>query len=137
MLLRPIEFCFHDGGAIGRWQEYTIVAEVAPLRKRTYKAGAHPHNLHPETHIPISHTSSPDYKTMSGPADGKYYIQLASSDRQPRIGVDYVEGLPVVPRVITDGRNNVVSPLVFVQCQLRSNTRSSLVFLSLYDGMMR
>ena len=73
---------------------------------------------------------------MSGPADGRYYIQLAT-DRQPRIGVDNV-GAPVAP-VITDGWNNVVSPSVFFQRSLRSYpfiSRGSLCLPFLYDGMM-
>ena len=73
---------------------------------------------------------------MSGPASGKYYIQLASKERQPRIGVDSSGDLPVVAPVITDGRDNVVSPLVFVQHQLRSylfDSRSSLCLPFLYD----
>ena len=72
---------------------------------------------------------------MGGPAPGKYYIQLATG-RQPRIGADTSGNLPVVAPVITDGRDNVVSPLVFVQHQLRSylfNPRCSLCFPFLYN----
>ena len=48
---------------------------------------------------------------MSGPEDGTYRIQLAVVPN-PLIGVDDV---PVIPKpVITEGANNVVSPLVFV-----------------------
>jgi hypothetical protein len=54
---------------------------------------------------------------MGGPEDGEYYIQLVAVP-QPRIGIDG-GGAPVVP-VVTDGSNNIVSPLAFVQCQLRS-----------------
>ena len=106
--------------------------EAVPPYKRTYKAGAHAHNLHPD-HIPISHNNSPDYKTMSGPDTGEYLIQLVADPRPP-IGVDDGSA-PLVP-VVTDGNNNIVSPLVFVQCQLRSlhpsNYRSSLCLPCLY-----
>ena len=92
------------------------MVEAVLLGKRTYKVGVHPHNLYPETHIPITHPTSPDYKTMGGPATGIYHIQL-DSGRRPLVGV--TGDAPVLP-VITDGRNNVVSPSVFVQCRLRS-----------------
>jgi hypothetical protein len=54
---------------------------------------------------------------MSGPQDGKYLIQLAVDGPNLPIGVEF-GGAPVKP-VITEGSDNVVSPLVFVG-QLRS-----------------
>jgi hypothetical protein len=52
---------------------------------------------------------------MSGPEPGKYWIQLAG-DPKPYIGV---EPGPGVKPVVTAARNNIVSALVFVQCQPR------------------
>ena len=87
-----------------------------PLGKRTYKAGVHLHDLHPETRIPIIHPTSPDYKAMGGPETGIYQIQ-PDSGRRPLAGV--TGNAPVLP-VITDGISNLVSPSVFVQRRLRS-----------------
>ena len=51
---------------------------------------------------------------MSGPPSGKYWIRLALGS-EPSIGVD--AGPAPVKRVITEGINNIVSPMVFVQSQ--------------------
>ena len=48
---------------------------------------------------------------MSGPPSGKYWIRLALGS-EPSIGVD--AGPAPVKRVITEGINNIVSPMVFV-----------------------
>ena len=64
-----------------------------------------------------NHTTLRDYKAMGGPHNGKYYI-LPAVDPKIIVGVDGV-GNPWVP-VVTDGKNNVVSPLVFALPQLRS-----------------
>jgi len=79
------------------------LVEAVPLRKRTYKTGAHPHNLHPESHISITHPTSPDYKAMGGPRSGRYSIQL-DLDPKPLAGVSGVA--PVLP-VITGGRTTI------------------------------
>jgi hypothetical protein len=51
---------------------------------------------------------------MSGPPNGKYWIRLAVGSK-PSIGVD--DGPAPVKPVITEGINNIVSPLIFVQRQ--------------------
>ena len=50
--------------------------------------------------------------------DGEYTLKVAAG-RQPLAGVDFSKSEPVL-LVITDGDDNVVSPLVFLQRQLRS-----------------
>jgi hypothetical protein len=60
---------------------------------------------------------TPDYKAMGGPNTGRYYI-LPAVDPKVIVGIDGF-GNPWVP-IITDGTNNVVSPLVFAPPQLRS-----------------
>ena len=65
----------------------------------------------------MADNSSPDSKAIGGPKDGKYYI-LSAVAPKVIIGVDGV-GNPWVP-VIVDGKNNVVSPLVFALHPLRS-----------------
>ena len=58
----------------------------------------------------MSHSTSPDSQAVHGPKDGKYYILPAVA---PRViaGADGI-GNPWVP-IVVDGKNNVVSPLVF------------------------
>lgn len=53
---------------------------------------------------------------MGGPNEGYYYISSAA-DPKLVVGVDGV-GNPWVP-VITDGKNKVVSPLVYALHQIR------------------
>jgi hypothetical protein len=84
------------------------------------------------------HTQKPTfqthiYKTMSGPRDGLYLIQLAG-DPKPLIGVD--SSTAIVKPVVAGGNNNVVSPVVFVQRQRHLyhplNSQSSFS----YDGVI-
>ena len=82
------------------------------MQTSIYKAGARPHHLHPKTHIPTSHSNSPDYKAMSGLIDGQYTIRVAAGSK-PLVGVDLAFNALLVP-VITDPIDFVVSPLVFV-----------------------
>ena len=64
----------------------------------------------------MSDNNSPDSKAIGGLKDGKYYI-LPVHGPKLLAGVDG-HGGPDVPVVLL-GENNVVSPLVFVQRQLR------------------
>ena len=117
MLLRPIQPRFRGRVQLGGGRSTPELVEAAPPHGRTYKAGTHPHHLDPETHIQITHTTSSDYTAMSGPPTGQYLIRLIVGG-DLYAGVDPAGYAPVP--VILDGIDRVVSPLVFVQRQLRS-----------------
>ena len=70
----------------------------------------------------MADNSSPDSKAIGGPKEGKYYILPAVAPKVI-VGVDGV-GEPTVP-VVVDGKNNVVSPLVFAPRNRARDIRST------------
>lgn len=66
---------------------------------------------------------------MSGPKDGRYYI-LPAHGPKLLAGVDG-HGGPTAP-VVLFGKNNIVSPFVFVQRQLRLHHSGSYTLVPIY-----